>query len=174
MGSWTSGRTAFFSYFQMITDDVVMLRQRLLAINKEIRKLSKTPKYLKNFEILTSTPGIGLITAMTLLTEVGDIRRFKNFSQFNSFIGLYPSEFSSGEKILKGKMTKRSHKAIRSLIIEAAWIAIGKDPTMALKYKELTETKTGKRAIVVIARKLLNRIYTIWNNQQTYVKAVVK
>lgn len=172
--SLQTGKASLDLTIQMIADDVEMLRKRLYTVNKEIRLLSKTPKYANSYKILTSTPGIGLITAMTLLTEIGDVTRFENFSKFNSFIGLYPSEFSSGEKILKGKLTYRSHKKLRSLIIEAAWIAVRSDPALALKYTELIKVKTKKRAIVIIARKLLSRIYSIWTKNQMYEKGIVK
>lgn len=169
-----TGKASLDITIQMIADDVEMLRKRLLLINRKIRELSRTEKYSNDFKILTSTPGIGLITAMTLLTEVGEITRFESFSKFNSFVGLYPSEFSSGEKILKGKLTYRSHKKLRSLIIEAAWISIRTDPALTLKYTELIQTKTKKRAIVIIARKLLSRIYSLWTKKQMYEKGIIK
>jgi transposase len=157
-----------------LIDDVLLLRKRLFATNRDIRKLSQSDKYKEEFNILTSTPGIGLITAMTMITEIGDINRFKNFSQFNSFIGFCPSEFSSGEHIHKGKMTPRGHKTIRALLIEAAWIAVRCDPALVLKYHELKKVKTSKRAIVVIARKLLSKIYTIWRTKEQYKKGIIE
>ncbi len=157
-----------------LVEDALFFRKKLLMLNKEIKKLSISDKYKEMFEIITSTPGIGLITAMTMLTEVVDINRFENFTKFNSFIGLCPSEFSSGEKQRKGKMTSRSNKQIRSLLIEAAWIAIRIDPALTLKYQELLITKTKKRAIVVIARKLLSRIYKVWKEKVPYENGIVK
>lgn len=159
----------------MIVEDVVYFRKRLLEVNKQIRQLSNTEKYVRMYGILTSAPGIGLITAMTILTEIGDIKRFGSFAKFNAFIGLHPSEFSSGEHIRKGRITPRGHSAIRPLIIEAAWIALRNDPAMALKFSELISSgKTKKRTIIVIARKLLSRIYSIWTHQQFYEKGLLK
>jgi transposase len=157
-----------------LLEDVLHLRQRLFITNKEIRQLSQSDRYKATYTLLTSTPGIGLITAMTMITEIGDINRFDSFTKFNSFIGLCPSEFSSGERIHKGKMTTRSHKTIRSLIIESAWIARRNDPALTLKYHELLKTKTAKRAIVIIARKLLSRLFMIWKTNTEYEKGVVK
>lgn len=159
----------------MIVEDIVYFRKRLLEVNKQIRQLSNNERYAFMYGILTSVPGIGLITAMTILTEIGNIKRFSSFAKFNSFIGFHPSEFSSGENIHKGSITPRGHSAIRPLIVEAAWIAIRNDPAMALKFHELILTgKTKKRAIIVIARKLLSRIYSIWTNNKTYEKGVLK
>jgi len=158
----------------LLIEDVLLLRKRLFETNKQLRFLSTTERYEATYKLLTSTPGIGLITAMTMITEIGDINRFESFTKFNSFIGLCPSEYSSGEKVHKGRMTARSHKTIRALIIEAAWVAIRTDPALTLKYHELLKTKTGKRAIVVIARKLLSRLFTVWKSNIQYVKGIVK
>ncbi len=157
-----------------LIEDVLFLRKKLFTTNGQIRKLSQSEKYKECFGLLCSIPGIGLITAMTIITEVVDIERFGSFIKFNSFIGLCPSEFSSGEKERKGKMTTRSHKWIRYLMIEAAWIAIRHDPALTLKYQELLVTKTKKRAIVVIARKLLSRLYNVWRTKKPYEKGVLK
>lgn len=157
-----------------LIEDVLLLRKRLFATNKQMRDLSISDQYKEMFNILTSTPGVGLITAMTMLTEIGDIKRFKSFEKFNSFIGLCPSEYSSGERVHKGKMTVRGHKTIRALIIECAWIAIRKDPAFTIKYHELLKTKTPKRAIIVMARKLLSRIFTIWKTNKLYETGLIK
>lgn len=160
---------------EMIVEDIVYYRKRLLEANKQIRQLADSEKYTDMYTILLSVPGIGLITAMTMLTEIGEIKRFNSFAKFNCFIGLHPSEFSSGEHVHKGSITPRGHSSIRPLIIEAAWIAIRNDPAMALRFNELIILgKTKKRAIIAIARKLLSRIYCVWTNQQLYEKGILK
>lgn len=163
--------TVRFTLDQMI-QDMEYLRKKLLELNKHIRKLSKEGKYNETYEILVAVPGIGLITAMTLITEIADINRFKSFNKFNSFVGLCPSEFSSGENDRKGKITPRAHKAIRELIIEAAWVAKNHDPALAFKFSELTKRMTKKRAIIVVARKLLSRIYAVWTIKSQYIKGI--
>lgn len=159
---------------QLSISDVKILRSRLFEANKHIKQMSCTEKYKDIYQILTSAPGIGLITAMTMITEIQDVKRFDSFDKFNSYIGLCPSEFSSGEQVRKGKMTVRCHREIRSLILEAAWISIRIDPALTLKFNELIKSKTKKRAIVVIAKKLLSRIYSIWYNNNKYEKGILK
>jgi len=157
-----------------LIEDVLFFRNKLLTTNKQIKLLSQSEEYKETFALLCTIPGIGLITAMTLIAEVVDINRFESFIKFNSYIGLCPSEFSSGEKERKGKMTNRSNKKIRSLIIESAWIAIRNDPALTLKYQELIVSKSYKRAIVIIARKLLSRLYSVWKTKKAYEKGVLK
>ena len=158
----------------LLIEDVLLLGKRLFETNKQLRILSISRDYAATYTILTSTPGIGLITAMTMITEIGDINRFDSFTKFNFFIGLCPSEYSSGEHIYKGKMTTRAHKTIRALIIEVAWVAIRTDPALTIKYHELLKTKTGKRAIIVVARKLLSRLFAVWKNNVVYESGIVK
>lgn len=158
----------------MIVEDIEFYRKRLLDTNKRIRNLANSDSYINMYTILTSAPGIGLITAMTMLAEIGNIGRFSSFTKFNAFVGLHPTEFSSGENVRKGSMTPRGHNTIRPLIVEAAWIAVRTDPALALKFQEITANRTRKRAIIIIARKLLSRIYAIWTKQQGYEKGVIK
>jgi len=149
------------------------LKTEIFLLNKELKNLLQTDRYQKNGELLTSIPGIGTTTAITILVEVGDIKRFVSFPQFNSFIGLYPSEFSSGEHERKGSIMPRHHRELRSLIIEAAWISVRHDPALTLAFGELKKRMTAKRAIIRIARKLLNRIWHVWNKQEGYEKGLV-
>ena len=65
-------------------------------------------------------------------------------------------------------MTIRRHNNLRSDLVECAWHAIRKDPVLTAKYEELIKRMTGKRAIVVIARKLLSRIYHVLKYLEAY------
>jgi transposase len=150
------------------------IRQQKLKVLKDIRILLKKERYSTTANCLMSTPGIGPILAATLLTEIVDIKRFPNFEQFNSFIGFYPSQFSSGEKIHQGTMIGRQNRRVRYMIIEAAWVAVRTDPAMTLMYEQLKSKVGARRAIVKIARKLLSRIRHVWINQEEYAFGLLK
>jgi len=139
-----------------------------------VRKLLKTSRYKSNAELLKTIPGIGPLTSVQLLTELGDCNRFSSFKKLNSFVGFKPTTYSSGEHDWKGHLSIRKHKALRSALIECAWQTIQRDPAMLTRYEELIRRMTKKRAIVVIARKLLSRIYYVLKNQQPYELGVVK
>lgn len=155
-------------------DHMKDLRERLLRLYKEIKKASESQQYDKIYKLLVTTPGIGLITAMTFIAEIGDIDRFECFRKFNSYVGFCPSEFSSGDKIMKGKITTRANKVLRCLMIEAAWRVKNLDPAMAKAFTELITMKNKKRkdAIVIIARKLLSRVFSVWKNHKPYEKGI--
>jgi transposase len=143
-------------------------------VSTQVRKLLRTTRYKERGKLLRSIPGIGPLTAVQLLTEIEDINRFPSFKKFNSFIGLHPSSYSSGEQDRKGRLTIRRHRALRSSLVECAWQSIQNDPVMLLRYEELLKRKTGKRAIVIIARKLLSRIYHVLKHHEPYEVGLVK
>lgn len=148
--------------------------RHFLNVSIEVRRLQRTARYKNNAKLLRSVAGIGPLTTVELLCEIEDISRFANFKKFNGFIGFKPGSHSSGEHDWKGSMTYRRHKALRSSLVECAWSAVQKDPVMLNRYNELKQRLTGKRAIVVIARKLLSRIYYVLKNQQPYKLGLVK
>ena len=152
-----------------------LLRKELLNISNQIRKLMRSKKYKKLYYLLRSVTGIGPLTAASLITEIGDMKRFKNFYHLNSFIGLLPMEHSSGEREQKGRITVRKHRQLRSDLVECAWTAKRTDPALALYYSEqIKKGKNGKAAIVKVARKLLSRIRYVWLSGEPYQTAVVK
>lgn len=150
------------------------LYRHVLKVSIEVRKLQRSSRYKKSAKLLRSIPGIGPLTTVELLSEIQDINRFSSFKKFNGFIGFRPGSHSSGEHDWKGSMSYRRHKALRSSLVECAWTTIQKDPIMLQRYNELKGRMTGKRAIVVIARKLVSRIYAVLKNETAYEIGLAK
>jgi transposase len=159
---------------QAIVKAVKELRTILLDVTRKIKALSKTEEYQKNVGLLISIPGIGLITAMILLTELGSIERFSNTDQLCKFVGFIPSMHDSGEKNRHGDLTKRGHSTLRRTIIESTWTAARLDPALMRCYIEYCKRMEPNEAIIRIAKKLLSRISYVLKNQKPYVHAVVK
>jgi len=134
-------------------ETVELYRKKQYFTNKKIRELSGKKIYKENYDLLLSVPGIGCLTSMVILTELGDIKRFKNLDNLCSFIGLTPMTNSTGENERIGDITLRRNKILRTAIIESSWIAIRNDP---------------------VAKKLVNRILYVLKNRQAYVQTVVK
>lgn len=151
-----------------------LLRRELLSISNDIRKLMRSKEYKKLYYLLRTVTGIGPLTSASLITEIGDMKRFASFYDLNSFIGLLPTEHSSGEREIRGRLTIRRHRQLRSDLIECAWTAKRTDPALALYYHEqLKRGKEPKLVIVKIARKLLSRIRYVWLNEQPYERGVI-
>lgn len=158
---------------EQILKITVYLRECLLEVNRDLRKLKNNSVYAKMIGWLCSIPGVGLITAVTLLSEIGSFKRFKNLDSLCSYVGLVPTTNSSGEKDKVGSITPRANKPIRSVLIEAAWIASRLDPSLAKKYNELCIRMPSNEAIIRIAKKLLSRIRSVMINEVHYEYCVL-
>jgi transposase len=150
------------------------LRQGLLEITREIRKLSKTEAYRKRMKLLTNIKGIGLIIAMVILTELETITRFKKLDRLCAYIGIIPTTNSSGDNENTGDITPRRHRLLRTLLVEASWVAIRNDPALTMCYANLTKRMEPNKAIIRIAKKLLNRIRYVLKNEEEYTIAKLR
>jgi transposase len=149
--------------------------KRLMELGSEalqqVRALSKAERYAPDVGLLLSVPGIGLLTSMRLLVEIGDIKRFRKLDNLCGMAGLVPNTDSSGEKDRVGEMTKRGRKELRTALIESAWVAIRKDPELALCYNTYRKRMKPTGAIVRIAKKLLNRVRRVLLTKEPYLIA---
>ncbi len=148
------------------------LREQLLKINRQIRQLSETEAFRQNRDLLLGIPGIGMTTAMVLLCELYDIRRFKTLDTLCSFVGLVPRMYNSGDKERTGRMVKRGRKQLKIMLIEAAWEAVSADPALMLYFNNLSKRMHKNKAIIRIARRLLSRIRYVLIHQQEYVTGI--
>ena len=153
----------------ILLDQVEVVRKGLLKATLKVRHLSRSERYAEKFDLIKSIPGIGLLTAMTILTEVYDVSRFRNEKQFASYLGLIPTSHSSGNRVIHGEKTFRGNKQIGPMLIEASWIAINNDDTLALAYSNYRKKGlTPPEAIVRVARKLSNIIFSVLKNGKKY------
>ena len=106
--------------------------------------------------------------------ELIDINRFYNLDHLASYVGLVPSVAASGDQEYDHGLTFRYNQHLRYLLVEAAWIAVRKDPVLTYKFSQLTRRMTKQNAIIRIAKKLLSRVRYVWKNQKRYVPGVIK
>lgn len=158
----------------LLLEQYEITKKHLMKVSCEVRKLQRKSCYKQDAKLLRAIPGIGPLTTVQLLTEIEDVNRFSSFKHFNSYVGLKPTSHSSGENDWKGHLTNRRHNGLRSALIECAWTARKRDPALLIRYEELLQRTTGKRAIVIIARKLLSRIYHVLKTKESYELGVVK
>lgn len=149
------------------------LAAQIAVATEEIRLLADQERYRNNVQLLCTIPGIALLSAMILLTELVTVARFKNLDNLASYVGLVPGEDSSGDKEIITGLTYRRNAFLRRLIIECSWITVRKDPALLQCFTELTKRMKKNQAIIRIARKLLNRIRYVLINQEPYVECVV-
>ena len=109
---------------------------------------------------------------MILLTELVDIHRFKGLDHLASYVGLVPGEHSSGETAIITGISMRRNPFLRTVLIESAWVAARKDPALTAAFTDLAKRMPKNKAIVRIARKLLNRIRFVLLHQTEYQYSV--
>jgi transposase len=149
------------------------LRISILNVTKQVRKLSRTETYQEQVILLKSIPGIGLLTAMIILTELETINRFRNIDKMCGYIGLVPSTKSSGEKERTGDITPRGHNVLRTALIESSWTAIRNDPSLMKSYLSYIKRMDSNKAIIKIAKKLLSRIRFVLKNKKPYICSII-
>jgi len=165
-----SGKDVLLSYLEEFKNTTDLL----IKICKKIKELSKTEKYSQKVKILKSIPGIAINSSMTILTEIGNIERFKTIDEFINYVGLSPSEHSSGESRKVGGMSKRCNHYLRRIFIEGSWVSIRKDPALTLSYNEFCKRMLKTKAIIKIGKKLASRARYVLLNNQEYVIGIVQ
>jgi len=155
--------------FNSLFTELVQLRVLQKDVLKQLRKLAHSEAYEQTVKLLQSVPGIGVLTAIRLALEWGDVRRFTTKEAFAAFLGLIPSDYSTGEQEHKGHITRQGNPQVRSWLIESAWIAIRHDPVLLEKYRRVvSHCGSGKKAIVAVARKLALRLRAMLLTMQPY------
>ncbi len=137
-------------------------------LTHDVIQLARDQKYSHRVRLLKSIPGIGALSAMEILVEIQDISRFKTADEFAAYLGLTPSQYSSGEHIRMGHITHAGNHRVRTTLIESSWILIAKDLQMRWKYEDIKRRRGAKRAIVAIARALSLRIRKMLLDQVPY------
>jgi transposase len=163
--------TAEAATLRFLLEELKEHRFRLSRITRELKRFCKNSGYSETLKHLLTVPGLGFVTSATLITEIIDINRFPKIDDLCSYVGLVPSTHSSGDKQRINGLTPRKNKRLKHLIIEAAWVAIRKDPQLLETFSGLIKRMTKTDAIIRICRKLLNRIRHVWRNQADYAMA---
>ena len=107
--------------FEHYVAEVQHLLDRRAALDREIERISKTVPYAEPVKKLLCLRGISTLSALALLAEIGDFRRFASPRQFMAYVGLVPREYSSGGSQKRGGITKTGNEHVRRLFVEAAW-----------------------------------------------------
>ncbi len=142
-----------------------------LALTKKLKAfVAKAPqREAEAREILKSAPGVGFVTAEVILSELGDISRFRNAKQVCAYAGLVPIVRQSGEKKSKNmRITKEGSGLLRWALVEAAWRLVRESPKWAARFSRLMQRSGKKRAIVAMARKLLCVLYAMLRTSTPY------
>jgi len=121
--------------------------------------------------LLQTHPGVGPITALAYSLTLGEIERFAHSRQVASYLGLNPTEHSSGGRQRLGAISKQGNPMLRSLLVEAGQSAARSVPELKRAYQRLKHRKHSGVGKVMVARKLAVRLFWMWKTQQPYTAA---
>ncbi len=117
-------------------------------------------------EALRSIYGVGLITSMTLVAEIGDISRFPTARKLCAWAGLTPSVHNSDVKVRHGHITKAGPAAVRAVLTEASYQA-RHVPPFAKFFEEVAKRRGKRIATVALSRKILARCFRVLKGLET-------
>ena len=124
---------------------------------------------------LCTMPTIGPITALAFVAALDDVTRFETANQVRAYLGLVPSEYSSADRRIRGRITKRGDVRVRWLLVEAGWRVLrSSDPALvSLKaWAEQVARRRGKRiAAVALARRIAGILYAMWRDERSFAGA---
>jgi transposase len=115
--SHSAQQIVFQEYLDSINECTERVERITVQIRLQVPLWSRAP-YVKAYQALR---GVSLIVATTVVAEIGDMSRFKSPKEFMAYLGLIPSEHSSGKTIRRGPITKTGNSHVRRVLVEAAW-----------------------------------------------------
>jgi len=121
---------------------------------------------------LATHPGVGPVISLATVLTMGDVKRFSNSRSWVSYLGLNPSEQSSGQRRRLGSISKQGNPFLRYLLVEGAVSATRRDKSLARMYARLKAKKHHGVAKVAVARKLAVRLYWMARTEKSYPEVV--
>lgn len=148
---------------------MVPLNREIESADKRLEEFGKGDPVVRR---LMTAPGVGPVTALAFVAALDDVSRFHTAHQVEAYLGLVPSEYSSGERQHRGRITKRGNARMRWLLVEAGWriLRSRRPECLALKvWANQVAARRGKRiAVVALARRLSGILYAMWRDGNEY------
>lgn len=157
--------------FNILLDQFHQAQELVNRQTSLMRKLSRSI-YREQVELLATIPGVGWKTAIEILVELQDVRRFRRADQIGAYLGLTPSQFTTADKVRMGRITRQGKASVRMLLVEAAWRLIRKDAELRSSYESIKSRAGSKKAIVGIARRLVVRMRRMLIDQTGYAVGI--
>lgn len=171
-----TGRFALDLVLAKLVETYRQLDRLIGDVEDWLEAMAQTPRYRDDVELLRTAPQVGLLTAMTFLVELQDpVGRFRTCEKLAGYLGLVPSESSSGEKTSRGSITRAGNRRVRTSLVEAAWRVFPQDEQLSDVYYRIKNHRGengAQIAIVAVARRLalafraMLRDRTAWREQE--------
>ena len=152
-------------------EQISFINEQIKSIEEELRAIVASDEYVsRKIKKVMSIPGVGFITAVTIIGETQGFDNFSSIKQLTAYAGYDPQQRESGEFKGKARMSKKGNKYIREALYMSSLSAISHSETFKNFYNRLYEKKgNGLIALGGVQRKLLILIYTLWKNDTEFI-----
>lgn len=128
------------------------LEKEILRLDDEVKKPAQQPRYREPAKVLDAVGGVGILTAMVVLTELGDLSRFMNRKQIAAYLGVVPSSDESGKtNDRKGHITRQGPWRVRRVLCQCVWARIRTEPEERTAYQRIAKKNPKHKMIAVVA-----------------------
>ena len=159
LARWASRRRQ--DLLELLDQLTPKIQELTRALEQEVEKRPVTRR-------LMTHPGVGPLTALAFELVIGTPERFGCGKQIASYVGLVPSEESSGDRRRLGHISKQGNSLLRFLLVEAAQVTVRTDPDWRRRFLHLAMRRERRIAKVAMARKLAVRLYWMWRKEWDY------
>jgi transposase len=149
-------------------EQLALTERQIQQTERAIQEVVEREAFAAVYSILTSFPGVAMVTAATVIGEVGDFTRFTHRKAIARFAGLNPRVYASGGKQRTGHIAKTGSPHLRWVLQQAAWTAIRTDEEIKVTFLRIARRSGRKAAAVAVARKLLSGMWTAVKKGEPY------
>jgi transposase len=157
----------------LVDEHVKLLDSFEQMLKLEDAWVERMAKADKRAQLLVTIPGIGNLSALVILAELGDIKRFKTAAQVASYAGLVPSVYSSAEVRRLGALTKQGSRLLRWILVQCAWQAVRYSPVMRFHFTTVSRRRGRNAGVVSVARKLIQISYRVLRDEKPFDAGLV-
>lgn len=160
---------------QELVEDVKLCVEKLEAmrtvaeqtagvLEKRLLAMARSADYRHIVAALCTQRGVGALSAIRFILEIGDVHRFPTADSIGHYLGLTPSEYSSGDMLHRGHILKCGPGTLRAAMLQCGWASVrkGGDATLRAVYDRLVPRTGKKRAIIAVTRRLVVRLRARW------------
>ena len=152
-----------------LMDQITYLMRKETTVEDEISRYVVNDR---NVNLLMTIPGIGIYSSAAIMAEIDDISRFGSKEKLASYSGLVPRQDQSGNRDMRGHITKHGPSMLRFILVNAAHSIIKYSDRMRKKYLSLVKRLGKNSAIVAIARTLIEIIYTMLSRGTEFIDSI--
>lgn len=155
---------------RQLLDQIITLERQLSDVESALREaVTRQAELAPTLTLIQSVPGIGFLSAVTIVCECGDITRFDSIDQLSAYAGLCPRVRQSGQSAYHGHVSKQGPPVLRWVLQQAAWVAIRCDPNARRIHARIARRAGPKKAATALGRKLLSYAWSVCRQGHPFV-----